>query len=41
MKEGVKKATNMNKTSEVLQAPDESSSQFYECLCGLLLVHPF
>jgi hypothetical protein len=23
----------MSKTSEVLQAPDESPSQFYECLC--------
>jgi hypothetical protein len=24
---------NMSKTSEVLQRPDESPSQFYECLC--------
>jgi hypothetical protein len=33
MKEGGKKATNMSKTSEVLQGPDESPSQFYEHLC--------
>jgi hypothetical protein len=32
-KEGGKKTTNMSKTSEVLQGPDESPSQFYECLC--------
>jgi hypothetical protein len=24
---------NMSKTSEVLQGPDKSPSQFYECLC--------
>jgi hypothetical protein len=24
---------NMSKTSEVLQGPDESPSQFYDCLC--------
>jgi hypothetical protein len=24
---------NMKKTSEVFQGPDESPSQFYECLC--------
>jgi hypothetical protein len=33
MKEGGKKVMNMSKTSEVLQGPDESPSQFYECLC--------
>jgi hypothetical protein len=33
MKEGGKKAMNMSKTSEVLQGPDESPSQFYKCLC--------
>jgi hypothetical protein len=33
MKDGWKKTMNMNKTSEVLQGPDESPSQFYECLC--------
>jgi hypothetical protein len=32
MKEGRKKAMNMSKTSEVLQAPHESPSQFYEHL---------
>jgi hypothetical protein len=32
MKEGGKKAMNMSKTSEVLQEPDKSPSQFYECL---------
>jgi hypothetical protein len=32
MKEGGKKATNVSKTSEVLQGPDESPSQFYERL---------
>jgi hypothetical protein len=32
MKEGGNKAMNMNKTSAVLQGPDESPSQFYECL---------
>jgi hypothetical protein len=33
MKEGGGKAGNMSKTSEVLQGPDESPSQFYERLC--------
>jgi hypothetical protein len=32
MKEGGQKAVNMSKTSEVLQGPDESPSQFYEHL---------
>jgi hypothetical protein len=32
-KEGGEKAMNMSKTSEVLQGPDESPRQFYECLC--------
>jgi hypothetical protein len=27
-----KKAMNMSKTSDVLQGPDDSPSQFYECL---------
>jgi hypothetical protein len=30
--EGMEKAMNMSKTSEVLQEPDENPSQFYECL---------
>jgi hypothetical protein len=30
---GGNKGTNMSKTSEVLQGPDESPSQFYERLC--------
>jgi hypothetical protein len=33
MKKGGKKAINMSKSSEVLQGPDESPSQFYEHLC--------
>jgi hypothetical protein len=33
MKEGGRKATNMSETSEFLQEPDESPSQFYERLC--------
>jgi hypothetical protein len=34
MKEGrEKKVMNMSKKSEILQGPDESPSQFYECLC--------
>lgn len=33
MKEEGKKAMNMSKTSEVLQGPEESPSQFYERLC--------
>jgi hypothetical protein len=33
IKEGGRKAMNMSKTSEVLQGPDESPSQVYECLC--------
>ena len=33
MKEGIKTAINMSKTSEVLQGPDESPSQFYERQC--------
>ena len=33
MKEGGEKAINVSKTSEVLQAPEESPSQFYETLC--------
>jgi hypothetical protein len=42
MKEGRKKAMNMSKTSEVLQGPDESHSQFYECLCeAFCLYTPF
>jgi hypothetical protein len=33
---------NMRKTSEVLQGPDESPSQFYECLCeAFRLCTPF
>jgi hypothetical protein len=31
-KEGGEKAMNVRKTPEVLQGPDESPSQFYECL---------
>jgi hypothetical protein len=42
MKEGGKKAMNMSKTSEVLQGPDESPSQFYKCLCeAFCLYTPF
>jgi hypothetical protein len=42
MKEGDKKAMNMSKTSEVLQGPDESPSQFCECLCEAFHLHtPF
>jgi hypothetical protein len=33
MKEEGEKAMNMSKTSEVLQGPHESPSQFYEHLC--------
>jgi hypothetical protein len=33
MKKGGEKAINMNKTSEVLQGPEESPSQFYEYFC--------
>jgi hypothetical protein len=33
MKEGGETAINMSKTSEVLQGPDESPSQFCERLC--------
>jgi hypothetical protein len=29
----------MNKTSEVLQGPDESPSQFYERLCGACCIY--
>jgi hypothetical protein len=32
MKERGKKAMSMSKISEVLQGPDKSPSQFYECL---------
>jgi hypothetical protein len=32
MKEGVTKAMNISKTSDVLQGPDETPSQFYEHL---------
>jgi hypothetical protein len=39
MKEGGEKAMNMNKTSEVLQGPDESPSQFYEHLCDAFHLH--
>jgi hypothetical protein len=42
MKEGREKAKNMNKTTEVLQGPDESPSQFYEWLCeAFCLYTPF
>jgi hypothetical protein len=42
MNEGGKKAMNISKTSEVLQGPDESPSQFYEHLCeALCLYTPF
>ena len=42
MKEAGKKAMNMSKTSEVLQGPEESPSQFYERLCqAFLLYTPF
>jgi hypothetical protein len=33
MKEGGERTMNVSKTSEILQGPDESPSQFYECLC--------
>ena len=33
MKEGGEKAMDRRKTSEVLQGPEESPSQFYEMLC--------
>jgi hypothetical protein len=33
MKEGGRKAMNMSKTSEVLQGPEGSPSQFYGHLC--------
>jgi hypothetical protein len=39
MKEGGKMAMNMIKTTEVLQEPDESPSQFYELLCEAF--HPY
>jgi hypothetical protein len=35
VKEGGKKAINMSKTTEVLQGPDESPSQFYEAYVRL------
>ena len=36
------KAINVNKTSEVLQGPEESPSQFYERLCEAFCLHtPF
>jgi hypothetical protein len=42
MREGGKKAVNMNKTSEVLQGLDENSSQFYKHLCeAFCLYTPF
>jgi hypothetical protein len=33
LREGVRKAINMNKVSELLQKSDESQAQFYERLC--------
>jgi hypothetical protein len=33
LREGGKKAINMNKVSEILQKSDESPAQFYERLC--------
>ena len=42
MKEEGEKAINMSKTSEVLQGPKESPSQFYETLCeAFCLYTPF
>jgi hypothetical protein len=42
MKEGREKSMNMSKTSEVLQGPDESPSQFYTCLCEAFYMYtPF
>jgi hypothetical protein len=42
MKEVGRKAMNMSKMSEVLQGPDKSPSQFYECLCYAFCLHtPF
>jgi hypothetical protein len=36
------KVMNMSKISEVLQGPDESPIQFYECLCEVFCLHtPF
>lgn len=41
-KEGGRKAMHMSKTSEVLQGPEESPSQFYERLCELFCFYiPF
>lgn len=42
MREGSRKALNMSKTSEVLQKPDESPSQFYDRLCDAFRLYtPF
>lgn len=42
MKEGEKRAINMNKTSEVLQGSEERPSQFYGKLCEVLCFYtPF
>jgi hypothetical protein len=40
MTEG-EKAMKMSKTSEVLQGPDESPSQFYECLCDAFCLYTY
>jgi hypothetical protein len=40
MKEGGEKAMSLNKTSEVLQGPDESPSQFYEHICEAIRFTP-
>ena len=39
MKEGGEKAMNMNETSEVLQGPKESPSQFYERVCKVFCLY--
>jgi hypothetical protein len=42
LKEGGRKAINMNKVTEVLQKSDESPAQFYEKLCETYHLHsPF
>jgi hypothetical protein len=42
LREGGRKAINMNKVSEILQKPDESPAQFYERLCEAYRLHsPF
>jgi hypothetical protein len=39
-REGGESAMNMSKTTEVLQGPDESPSQFYEQICEAFCQKP-